>query len=83
MVEGQGGLIPGAPGPGKAKGQPRVEQSSGKGSAGFHLNPGQPANISGLRFLHLYNDLFLLHKDCLQIGSSTVPGHIEALIREV
>ena len=83
MVEGHGGLIPGAPGPGKAKGQPRVEQSSGKGSAGFHLNPGQPANISCLRFLHLYNDLFLLHKDCLQIGSSTVPGHIEALIREV
>lgn len=76
------GLIPGAPGPGKAKGQHRVEQSLEKGSTGFHPNPGQPTNISCPQFLHLYNSPFLLHKDGLQIGSSTVPGHIQALIRE-
>ena len=84
MVAGRGsGLITGAPGPGKAKGQHRVEQSSEKGSTGFHPNPGQPTKISCPRFLHLYNSPFLLHKDGLQIGSSTVPGHIQALIKEV
>ena len=84
MEAGRGsGLIPGAPGPGKAKGQHRVEQSSEKGSTGFHPNPGQPTKISCPHFLHLYNSPFLLHKDGLQIGSSTVPGHIQALIREV
>lgn len=79
---GGSGLIPGAPGPGKAKGQHRVEQPLEKGSTGFHPNPRQPTNISCPRFLHLYNSPFLLHKDGLQIGSSTVPGHIQALIRE-
>ena len=84
MVAGRGsGLITGAPGPGKAKGQHRVEQSSEKGSTGFHPNPGQPTKISCPRFLHLYNSPFLLHKDGLQTGSSTVPGHMQALIREV